>query len=255
MAARLACARWEIRCKDYVRFVHAEIEAARDFQVVAVGCAALELFEEKWERVSDAYTRLEVDCPEPENPDNQATEDVALCAQRRALWEAATAIYDRGYKVIADRIIAAQVVPGPTGALRAEIIERKRHRVFREARKRVERLGTSIATEVPSTSLVAAKCFDAERKEIQALVDQLEEVTGAVMEADPGTYLQEAHLTNKTARSPATSTRQVRTSCSSPGLARRSPMTRHARHHPQPTQPWATRSSRARAVVDCAWGG
>ncbi len=116
-AARVACARWDLQYNDYIRFVHAEIDAVGDIQDVAAGRVVLKLFEEKWERVSDVYARLEIDCPEPENPPDPAAEVIVVHTSRQGQWGSATEIYDRGRKAIANRIIVIQAALETQGRL------------------------------------------------------------------------------------------------------------------------------------------
>merc|ERR1712082_386515 len=177
--------RWKIRVMSYKRFVDSEIKAAGNIQTMAAGRAVLDCFEGRWEQTSDAYAKLEIDCPEPEDLDNQAPEAAVIYIQRRIQWEDAAIAHDRGYRAIVDRIAALQAAAEPedrvepTRSQQVEMATHKRYWLYRETRKRVERLGEGIAAEEDSAGLAVLEYFDAERKEIRRLINQLEEMENA----------------------------------------------------------------------------
>ena len=65
MEVRLACSRWKGKVTGYVKYVDREVTEAGEIVSVEVGRALLDLFEEKWERHTDAYAKLEADFPDP----------------------------------------------------------------------------------------------------------------------------------------------------------------------------------------------
>ena len=77
MDARLAGARWKAKIASYVQLVSSEVVAAESIHTVAAGRAALELAEERWEQITDAHVKLEIEWPEPDDPENLPP-DIAL---------------------------------------------------------------------------------------------------------------------------------------------------------------------------------
>ncbi len=194
MDTQLAGAQWLRRVLDYDRIVEGELEAVEHIQTLAAGRAAMGRFEEKWERVTNAYAGLGVSHPEPENLNNLPQSVAFIYYQCAAQWRNAVKEYDSGYKAITSKLTTLQVVAEPeaqtrpTGAQRARTRVHTRYQVYHQIMKRARRLKTDIEEADPSACMAAAESFNDERKEIQALVERLEEVTSAIQEADQETY-------------------------------------------------------------------
>ncbi len=194
MAVRPACSRWKARVTIYIKFVNDQVAEAEEIQSVAAGRAMLELFEEKWEKNSDAYAKLEDEHPDLEDSEEDEPGVPDIYQERKDQLERAVTAYNRGYKAIARRIAAMKLaaeVPvqaGPTSAQRAATMTSKRARVYREIRKRVEQLGADILAQEATGNLALSACFDEERMEIRKLSHQLEEVTDAIQEIDLEAY-------------------------------------------------------------------
>ena len=70
--------------------------------------------------------------------------------------------------------------------------------MYQDAMRSIGKLGEDILAQVASDNLALSTCFEDERKRIGALINQLEEMTIAIQEADPNAY--EDAATRRTSR-------------------------------------------------------
>ncbi len=178
----------------YTKFVDSEIKAAKDVQTWTAGRAVLDCFEKKWEQMANAYAELEIASPEPNDQDHQAPEPAVDYILRRVQWESAIAAHDRGYRAIVDRIAALRAAAEsenraePTRRQQMEMAARKRHWLYIEIRRRVERLGEDVTAEQASIDAAALECFGEEHKAIRVLINQLDETANAAHKIDQEAY-------------------------------------------------------------------
>ncbi len=66
MALKVATSRWKARVTGYVNYVDREVAMVDEIASVEVGRTLLDLFDDKWEKHTDAYSLLEASFPEPE---------------------------------------------------------------------------------------------------------------------------------------------------------------------------------------------